>query len=109
MENNEIKKMKLRKTKKIGKIILSIIGILLAMSAGGLLTVYLQAENEGWLTIPSLEIHTDRWTNFETNEVENVWLMVCGKYIPYWQGAIERARAGYFTGSCSVLKTLWRK
>lgn len=99
--------MRSKKIRKVNKrqVIMSIVGILLAMFAGSLLTLYLQAESEGYLTIPYLRIQTDRWAE---GRIENIWLMVCDRYIPYWEMTIERAETvGWLRSSCRSFKTLW--
>ena len=79
------------------------------MFAGGLLVTWLGAEDDGWFSIPYLEINNDSWAN-DNDKIENVWLMHCHKYIPYWQTTAKRAyEVGYMTRSCGVLMTLWSK
>ena len=108
LRKGKVEKKK-KKRRSLG-VLLSVIGIILTMFAGGLLVAWLNAEDSGWLSVPWLEIHDDSWTNWNDNDkIENVWLMHCWRYIPYWQTTAERAyEAGYLTGSCSTLMTLWR-
>ena len=76
------------------KIASTIIGLVLAMSAGYLLNVYFYAESQGYLVFsyPTLV----KW-----DEEEKYWAF-CTKIIPYWFGTIENARThGMYVGGCS--------
>lgn len=70
------------------------------MFAGGIFTIWLQAEANGELIIPYMTIYKQTYS-------EGLFILSCSKNIPYWETVIEDTdKNGYLAGRCTTLAYL---
>ncbi len=81
--------------------IIVIIGIVLTMFAGGILTVLIQAESNGYLPIPYVRVYTS-----EAFGENTLFISACTKIIPYWMTTeMDFNERGGLTKRCSSIKS----